>query len=88
MAKPELLPYPVPQMKGRNTFTVDLGNLKISDAQRQNINSAIQKAVSNELASISNLGRIGLVPITKWIGGPIINGIIARRWTKSILEGR
>jgi hypothetical protein len=37
-------------MSNKNQFTVDLGNLELTDAQRTSINGAIQKAVMNEMA--------------------------------------
>ena len=70
----------------KNSFTVDLGSLKISDQQRTSINSAIQKAVAGELANIGQVQKIVLVPVNDWKIGPIINGIIARDLTKE-LEG-
>ncbi|HYM21523.1 MAG TPA: hypothetical protein VEW28_11050 [Candidatus Kapabacteria bacterium] len=68
-----------------NTFTVDLGSLKLSDAQRTSINSAIQSAVSGELGRASN-GLVALVPIHNWPHGPILNGIIVRPINEGTFE--
>jgi hypothetical protein len=68
-----------------NTFTVDLGSLKLTDAQRLSINAAIQTAVSNEVGKASN-GLVALVPLHNWPNGPIINGIIARPISEKIFE--
>jgi hypothetical protein len=65
-------------MASENQFTVDLGTMKLTDAQRNSINAAIQKAVAGELASIGGADKIALIPASKWKVGPIINGIIAR----------
>ncbi|HET9137242.1 MAG TPA: hypothetical protein VFO76_11435 [Candidatus Kapabacteria bacterium] len=70
-----------------NTFTVDLGNIKLSDDQRIMINSAIQSAVSSELSKHNSRGRVALVPIDNWHLGPIINGIIARPINDKTFEG-
>jgi hypothetical protein len=47
-----------------NTFTVDLGKLKLSDTQRHNINAAIQRAVAGELAQFDLKEQIVLIPVT------------------------
>lgn len=65
-----------------NKFTVDLGSMKLTDAERIKINSAIQKAVVNEISGLGLKNRVALVPINKWIKGPIINGIIVRELTE------
>ena len=63
-----------------NVFTVDLGDMRLTDAQRKELNSAIQTAVTSTLAK-SPLGqRSVLFPINKWPKGPIIWGIIIRPW--------
>ncbi|MEO6902625.1 MAG: hypothetical protein ABI315_05670 [Bacteroidia bacterium] len=61
-----------------NKFIVDLGTLKISPQQRNEINVAIQKAVSGQLASINLKNKVALYPISSFPRGPITNGIIAR----------
>jgi hypothetical protein len=64
-----------------NVFTVDLGPLKLTDEQKNHINSAIQKAVAGQLAEISLSQRMVLIPLnnqTRIPGKLIINGIIAR----------
>ncbi len=63
-----------------NVFTVDLGNLKLSDAQRKEINAAVQTAVTGVLAKTGVSSGTILFPINKWPRGPIIWGIIARPW--------
>jgi hypothetical protein len=65
-----------------NVFTVDLGDLRLSDAQRKEINSAIQTAVTSTLAKSAIGQRTVLFPINKWPKGPIIWGIIVRPWDK------
>lgn len=66
-----------------NQFTVDLGTVKLSDAQRQSMNNAIQAAVASEVAKLGSADKIALVPVNKFVKGPIINGIIARDITKN-----
>ena len=74
-----------------NQFTVDLGDLKLSDDQRTRINAAIQKAVVGELATVGTANQIAYFPVGghghKW-PGPIIWGIIARpikdQWVKDL----
>lgn len=63
-----------------NQFSVDLGSLKLTDDERHRINSAIQKAVAGELATISTVAKskIVLVPVHHWPNWPIYWGIIAR----------
>jgi len=63
-----------------NVFTVDLGNLKLSDAQRKEINAAVQTAVTGVLAKTGASNGTVLFPINRWPRGPIIWGIIARPW--------
>jgi hypothetical protein len=63
-------------MNKNNQFTVDLGNLKLTDAQRRSINAAIQGAVTKELGNIVLPNDIALVPVHQYLKGPIINGII------------
>jgi hypothetical protein len=70
-----------------NTFTVDLGTMKLTDDQRITINSAIQAAVASELSKQSARGHVALVPIDNWKLGPIINGIIARPINDKTFEG-
>lgn len=61
-----------------NQFTVDLGSIKLTEADRNNINAAIQKAVAGEIANLNLKNRVVLIPANKWIKGPIVNGIIIR----------
>ena len=63
-----------------NLFSVDLGDLKLTDTERQRINGAIHKAVAGELATISAAAksRVVLVPVSKWPKWPILWGIILR----------
>jgi hypothetical protein len=64
-----------------NEFVVDLGTLKLSDEQRKNINSAIQKAVAGELANLSLTERFVMVPgspTSRFPGWPHLYGIVAR----------
>ena len=64
-------------MAAENQFTVDLGNIQLSEQQRSSINIAIHKAVAGELAGIGTTGKVVLVPVSKG-KGPLINGVIAR----------
>jgi hypothetical protein len=64
-----------------NQFVVDLGKLKLTTEQRDQINVAIQKAAAGELARINITERIVLIPVsptTRFPRWPIICGIIAR----------
>jgi hypothetical protein len=61
-----------------NQFVVDLGAVKLTDAQRLSINTAIQQAVVGQLAGINTGNKIALLPISKFPKGPILNGIVAR----------
>lgn len=70
----------------QNKFTVDLGSIKLTDQQKSNINTAIQKAVSAELAHVLQTGKIVLVPVRKWIKGPIIDGIVAVDVTSKFMQ--
>ncbi len=63
----------------QNIFKVDLGNLNLSEEQQLRINSAIQSAVSHELAQLSISGRIVFVPNNRTWPGPWIWGFIARQ---------
>lgn len=69
-------------------FEVDLGNLKLSAAQQNAINAAIQQAVLGEIARMSLKGDIVLLPIKRPYrpGGPIINGVIGRYINKANLK--
>ncbi|MGO4290216.1 hypothetical protein [Chitinophaga sp. RAB17] len=71
-----------------NKFVVDLGDLKLTDEQRHKINSAIQKAVTGELAGISagNVARNVLIPVSHWPHSPIIWGFILRDFDKVIIK--
>lgn len=61
-----------------NQFVVDLGNVKITEEQRQRLNAAIQKTVAGELATLNLGNKVALFPVSKFPGGGIINGIIIR----------
>jgi hypothetical protein len=68
---------------GNNKFIVDLGELKLTDDQRKNINAAIQDAVTGELADVETGNQLVLLPETgigsaSRLPGHIIYGIIAR----------
>lgn len=67
-----------------NQFVVDLGDIRLTDVQRQKINNAIQAAVSAELSNVQLGKKLVLIPISKWPKGPIIDGIIARPLDKNI----
>lgn len=69
-----------------NKFTVDLGSIKLTDDQHQRINTAIQKAVTAELVHVLDKEKIVLVPVRKWIKGPILDGIIAREINEGLME--
>lgn len=61
-----------------NQFTVDLGDMKLDDQQRQQINASIQKAVSGELARLNVSRKAVLIPVNKFPKFPILWGIIIR----------
>lgn len=63
-----------------NIFTVDLGNMKLSDEQRKEINASVQTAITGALAKMGASSETVLFPINRWPKGPIIWGIIARPW--------
>jgi hypothetical protein len=67
-------------------FTVDLGEVKLSEDQIQNINAAIQKAVAGELAKVNPAKQIVLIPVNARpaVKGNIniIIGIIAREFNE------
>lgn len=67
-----------------NQFVVDLGDIRLTDQQRQKINNAIQAAVSTELSNVQLSKKLVLIPISKWPKGPIVDGIIARPLDKNI----
>lgn len=74
-----------------NQFTVDLGDLKLSEEQKARINASIQKAVVSELATIGSAGQLAFFPVGGHgpkFPGHIIWGIIARpvkdQWIKDI----
>ena len=67
-----------------NQFVVDLGDIKLTAVQRQNINKSIQAAVAVELTKVDLARKLVLIPITKWPKGPIIDGIIARGLDKNL----
>lgn len=63
----------------QNQFVVDLGTIKLSEAQRASMSAAIQRAAAAELANVGAAsGRLVLIPADKWKIGPIVNGIVAR----------
>jgi hypothetical protein len=66
-----------------NQFVVDLGPVKLTAEQHQNISNAIQSAVASEVAKLGSANKIALVPVNKWVKGPIIDGIVARDITKN-----
>jgi len=61
-----------------NVFTVDLGNIKLSPAQRNEITAAIQTATTSILAKSGISKSVVLFPIVNFPKGPIINGLVAR----------
>lgn len=61
-----------------NQFVVDLGTLKLTEAQKKSMNAAIQTAVASELGKLDLKNQVALIPVHKWPKGPIINGIIIR----------
>ena len=69
-----------------NQFVVDLGHLDLNEDQRQTLNSAIQGAVTNELAKFKIPRKIVLIPVDKWPKGPILQGIIARPIDKNLVK--
>jgi hypothetical protein len=69
-----------------NQFVVDLGTLKLNDAQRASLNAAIHKAVAGELANFKSDRRIALFPVDRFPNGPIINGIIIRDFDATKFE--
>lgn len=73
-----------------NQFTVDLGDIKLTDEQRSKINLAVQTAITGELATIATAGQVALIPVgghhgPKW-PGPIIWGIIVRPINNKVLK--
>ncbi|HEY9003388.1 MAG TPA: hypothetical protein VIM89_18675 [Mucilaginibacter sp.] len=70
-------------MNTNNQFTVDLGNLSLTDAQRRSINAAIHSAVAKELGNIELPNNVALVPFVQYLKGPIINGILV--WERAEL---
>ena len=72
-------------------FVVDLGEIKLTNDQKNAINAAVQKAVTGELANVNNTSRLAFIPVgsrwPKW-PGPIIWGIIVRpvedKWLKEL----
>ncbi|MBK8564947.1 MAG: hypothetical protein IPN76_16825 [Saprospiraceae bacterium] len=52
--------------------------MKLTDAQRKEINAAIQNATTGVLAKTGASNGFALFPIYKLPKGPIINGIVAR----------
>lgn len=69
-----------------NQFTVDLGDLKLTDDQRQKINVSIQRAVASEVASLNVTKRPVLIPINRFPNFPIWYGIIIRDFDKVIIK--
>ena len=69
-----------------NQFTVDLGDLKLTDVQRQQINASIQTAVAGQIAGFSIAKRPVLIPINKWPNFPIWYGIVIRDFDKVIIK--
>lgn len=65
-----------------NIFTVDLGGISLTDKEHDEINAAIQKAVTGVLANIKSSSKTVLFPINHWPKGPILAGLIARPWEK------
>ena len=63
-----------------NQFVVDLGDMRLTDAQRKRINVAVQSAVTGVLAETDISKRAVLLPINKLPRGPIIYGLIIRDW--------
>jgi len=59
-----------------NVFTVDLGSIKLSPAQRNEITAALQIATTSVLAKSGISKSVVLFPISKFPKGPI--GLIAR----------
>jgi hypothetical protein len=73
-----------------NIFTVDLGKIKLSEDQRHNINSAIQKAVAGELARFDLREQIVMIPVTSKLNigrYPYIRGFIADIFNEKIGGG-
>lgn len=68
-----------------NQFVVDLGTVRLSAEQRQNMSNAIQAAVASEVAKLgSTTNKLALIPINKFTKGPIIDGIYVRDITKNL----
>ena len=66
-----------------NQFVVDLGSVRLTDDQHQRMSNAIQAAVAAEISNLGSANKIALVPINKFVKGPIIDGIVARDITKN-----
>ena len=74
-----------------NQFVVDLGSLNLNSVQRKNINSAIQGAVTRELAQFKLNKKVVLIPVdNNWPPDPkdpdghILIGLIIRPVDKSL----
>jgi len=76
--------------KNKNIFTVDLGDLDLTDQQRTHISISICKAAASELASVGEAaGKVIVIPnidVAPRPGqkGPIIRGLVARKLTGDI----
>lgn len=58
-------------------FIVDLGDVDLADEHKEQLNAAIQKAVSGTLADIGKSGKLGLFPFDQIPGGQF-PGLIIR----------
>jgi hypothetical protein len=69
-----------------NKFEVDLGTLELTEDQKTAINSAIQQAVTGELAKMNLKSRLVLIPISHFPFGGITMGFIAREPNDKLLK--
>lgn len=72
--------------QSENQFLVNLDGLKLTDEQRQRINSGIQSVVMKEIAQIDQVEDFSVTKITKPFSftSPFINGIIWDKLRNSI----
>lgn len=69
-----------------NKFLVDLGDLKLTAAQHNAINGAIQAAVSSEIAKIAIKDNVIFIPRVHGPKGPIFPGFVIRKVSAAQLQ--
>lgn len=58
----------------KNVFTVDLGQIKLTEAQRKEIDNAIHMAVTSVLVNVPGFNNVVLLPLNKFSKGPHTQG--------------